>query len=696
MTVTISRTLQGKLLAFKISLTSEQNGRWYIILLRGAALRGDPLVTLTVENAMQGGASIRRFLPLRFAGKTLAELFMVCVAEDQSMAIVVHGEHTGSDLGVRLIGIPRLVAALVLVCLQPSILLPRRAGKTMRGRGGFRKRLAVAAIRLGPRLSYPAWQRMYDRWQPASGENALLGTTLALVFTNGEQDRMALDATLASLNAASRGLLDTRLRLLIIDRSTSQPADALRAGLDGAAEDFFIVLQAGEVIAPHAITALARYAETRQLPIVYADEDRIDLAGNRSDPVFKPEPSRMLMLSGALATGVFLLRRDALEALKQGPADCADALRLDAWLRLSRLSGGDGKTAFSGRLPLILTHRRPDTAATPPELLAAIARLHLGSAWIGDINAAQLPLRIRPGIASLAPRVSLIVASTARLPHVRRCLAEVLAQTRYPDFEMIIVLAQNAPPDPAQQASLAPILADPRVRVIFAPMEKFNYSKANNVAVKHSAAPLICLLNDDVAPITPDWLSIMVGHLQDEHIAAVGAKLYYPEQTVQHGGVIMGLAGLCDHSFRFLPRGDPGYAARASVEQELSAVTAACMLIRKPVFDAVGGLDENFASAFNDVDLCLKIRDAGYGIIWSAQAELWHHETITFGQHYADEHKPIAKRDIGIMRERWAEWCAVDPYHNPNLSLNAQSEWELAFPPRLGDLPEALGLVVTE
>ena len=155
----------------------------------------------------------------------------------------------------------------------------------------------------------------------------------------------------------------------------------------------------------------------------------------------------------------------------------------------------------------------------------------------------------------------------------------------------------------------------------------------------------------------------------------------------------MGLSGLCDHAFRLLPRKAAGYAARASVEQEYAAVTAACMLIRKSVYAAVGGLDEHFASAYNDVDLCLRLREAGHGIVWSAQAELWHHETVSFGKHYADEDKPLAERDIAIMRERWQGWCAADPFHNPNLSLDVQSEWELAFPPRLGGLPEALGLV---
>lgn len=686
--------MQGKRRGIEISLKSRRNGCWYFVMLSGQAIRSDAFVSLTVDDDWPAGVSTGRFIPLRLGRKIVARVLLICVPAGEHQAFIeVYGERSERRSQVRLMAVPQLVAALMLICLHPSILLPRASVKQMSGRTSLRKRLALAAISLGPRISYPAWQRRFDCWEKTAVSTPPPGTIMALVFTRGDQNRAALDASLASLDAASGGPPNTVLPVTTIDGLSDASSATLRAALDASTADFVIVLQAGEVIAPHAIGALARFAEMKQLAIVYADEDRVDFAGIRSDPIFKPEPNRMLMLSGALATGIFLIRRDALDVLERAAAGSADALRLDAWLRLNTRAMPGGNATFSGRVPLILTHRRPDTIATPPDLLATLAREHLGSGWIGEIDATRLPLRIRPGIAAPAPKVSLIVPSTARLTHVRACLTAVLEQTLYPNFEMIIVLSQHAPLDAIQKENLAPIMADARVRVVFAPMEQFNYSRANNIAVQQSTAPLICLLNDDVSPIASDWLSIMVGHLQDERIAAVGAKLYYPDATVQHGGVIMGLCGLCDHSFRLLPRGEAGYGARASVEQELSAVTAACLLIRKPVFDAVGGLDEHFASAFNDVDLCLKMRQAGHGIIWSAQAELWHHETISFGKHYADDDKSLAERDIAIMRERWAGWCAVDPFHNPNLSLEPQSEWELASPPRLGDLPESLGLV---
>jgi GT2 family glycosyltransferase len=684
--------MRDKLRSIEVTLKSRRNGGWTIALLWGQAVQGDALVSIAVDQAEPAGMSARRFIALRLGRWVFLQLMLICVTGAAQRAVIeVFGENAERRLKLRLVAVPQAAAALLLVCLRPSILLPSAPDRRRGGRRNLRTRLAEAAIKLGPRISYAAWQRRFDCWATVAATPSA-ASVMALVFTRGAQDRAALAASLSAIDAAAKAW-PAPLAILILDGSAADPAARLRTALDAATAAFVVVLQAGEVIAPHAIAALVRFAEIRQLAIVYADEDRVDVAGLRSAPFFKPEASRMLMLSGLLASGVFLIRRDALAGFPDAASGCADALRMDAWLRQRARGSAAGDAIFSGRLPLILSHRRPDTAAPPPGLLAAIARADLGSGWAGEIDATGLPLRIQPGVLAPAPRVSLIVPSSGRRPHVRGCLSAILEQTRYPDFEMIILLSQAAPLDAAQQEVLAPILADARVRVVFAPAEKFNYSRANNIAVAHSTAPLICLLNDDVSPIAPDWLSLMVGHLQDAHIAAVGAKLYYPDATVQHGGVIMGLSGLCDHAFRGLPRKAAGYTARASVEQEYAAVTAACMLIRKSVYAAVGGLDEDFASAYNDIDFCLRLRKAGHGIVWSAQAELWHHETVTFGKHYADADKPLADRDIAVMRERWSGWCAADPFHNPNLSLALQGEWELAFPPRLGDLPGALGLV---
>ncbi|MBV9813215.1 MAG: glycosyltransferase family 2 protein, partial [Acetobacteraceae bacterium] len=178
----------------------------------------------------------------------------------------------------------------------------------------------------------------------------------------------------------------------------------------------------------------------------------------------------------------------------------------------------------------------------------------------------------------------------------------------------------------------------------------------------------------------------MAAHLADPSVAVVGAKLLYPNRTVQHAGVVMGLGGLCDHAYRHAPRRAPGYAWRAGLAQEVSAVTGACLLTRRSIYDRLGGLDERYASAFNDVDFCLRVREAGYRVVFAPAAELIHHEGFTYGSHYSGARAAEERADVARLRARWSAVMAADPFHSPNLDLTAAGrEWSLAFPPRRPD-----------
>ncbi len=238
------------------------------------------------------------------------------------------------------------------------------------------------------------------------------------------------------------------------------------------------------------------------------------------------------------------------------------------------------------------------------------------------------------------------------------------------------------------------MLADPRARVVVLDVAEFNYSKANNFGASVSDSEILCLLNDDVEPIEPRWLEFMVGHLSDPHVGAVGAKLIYPDGRVQHGGVIIGLAGLCEHAFRYLRRDEPGYWGRAILEQEMSAVTGAALLVRRNAFEAVDGLDESYAIAFNDVDFCLRMREKGWSIVFSAAAELRHYESVSLGYHFSGERAALEQIEVARMRQRWRSVCIADPFHNPNLRLTLGREWTIAFPPRVerpyGEIPDEL------
>ncbi len=263
-----------------------------------------------------------------------------------------------------------------------------------------------------------------------------------------------------------------------------------------------------------------------------------------------------------------------------------------------------------------------------PSGLPARMRARLAEAAAPAPLPAAAP-RIRPTAPTDLPSVSLIVPTPCRARAARACLDAVLARTRYSDFELVLVLAQPDPPDAAQRRFLARFARDRRVRVVLAPMAAFNFAAACNRGAAAARGVLLCLLNDDVTPRDPGWLAAMAGHLADPGVGVVGARLLYPDGTVQHAGVALCADGTGRHIDRFRP-------ARAAppASREVAAVTGACLLTPRTLWDRLGGLDESFATAFNDLDYCLRVRATGARVVLAAEAELTHAESRSFGRHY--------------------------------------------------------------
>ena len=406
-------------------------------------------------------------------------------------------------------------------------------------------------------------------------------------------------------------------------RTFDAARESLAHKLANIPHDYVALVQAGEVIPAHGFALAGHFiAALGSPPLVLADEDNLKETGARHDPLFKPQPNRILMLSGTLSRGLGLVRRDVITELYPDTASWAETALLEMWLRL--YEGGLSRDTY--RIPFILAHRRADTQAAPPSSVADIVAAHLARCGLlASINAERFPLDVHILPASF-DKVSIIIPTAGRRSEIVRCLTGLLLNTDWPNFEMILVVSQWDDLDQQQKENLRDLSADSRVRILHYRIGEFNYSSANNYAVSHSESDFICFVNDDVLPISSDWLAILMGNLSDPSVAAVGARLLYENQTIQHAGVIMGLGGLCEHAFRHLPQGEPGYAGLARLDREVSAVTGACLLMRRKVFDAIGGMDELFASAFNDIDLCMKIRARGHAIIWSAHAELFHFE----------------------------------------------------------------------
>jgi GT2 family glycosyltransferase len=299
-----------------------------------------------------------------------------------------------------------------------------------------------------------------------------------------------------------------------------------------------------------------------------------------------------------------------------------------------------------------------------------------------DARVEQLPhghYRVHWGLGERPPKVSLVIPTRDRVDLLRTCVESLLERTDYPDFELVVV--DNQSRDPEALAYLASLEADGRARVLRydAP---FNYSAINNWAVARCDGAIIGLLNNDLEVISPGWLREMASHALRPEIGAVGAMLYYPDDTMQHAGVILGIGGVANHAYLGQPRGWPGHGGRAKVAQNLSAVTGACLVVRRAAFERVGGLDESLEVAFNDVDFCLRLRAAGLRNVWTPFAEFYHFESASRGSDDTPEKAARFRGEVERMQSRWQEQLYWDPAYNPNLTLFG-TDFGYGFPPRV-------------
>ena len=645
---------------------------WHLILLRVRGLRSDWIARLRMEGDA-GAQEMRLVLPMRgrVFGFKLGVAFVGVRA--RRFGVLLRSE---SDAPQR--------ARLLLLPIPPWLAV---VGTWMQNRDAFTgaygkaagpwaarvRRGAASAAFQGQAVAadYRLWALLHDAWNSAALDAVAARltarpTVTALVFGS---DDVALAATMASVRAQAYPAES----IVVVRPEATGPWRGAIAG------EWVAVLQAGEVLPRQALLLLVDAVGRAPADVLLADEDRIAADGVRSAPWFKPEPGPVTMCSGLLSRGVWLVRAGVLAlALEREVVPAwAECVRLAAWFSVYGAGG------LARRVPRVLTHRRDDAEAAPGAVLAGVVDAGLARLGVRATVEPGFPLRLRWDGGGWAPRVSVIVPSRLNGAVQLRCLLDVLARTAYPNYEMVVVVTQRRRPDRAQRRAVRRLRAAGPVRVVWLRRGTFNYSIANNVGAGRTRGELLCLLNDDVSTLQPDWLDRMTAVFSDPVVGVVGAKLYYPDMRVQHGGVIMGLAGLADHAHRFLPQGEPGYMWRAVLDQEMSVVTGACMMVRRTVFEQAGGLDPVFPSGFNDVDFCLRVRVLGYSVVMAASVELVHHETLSFGHHYA--HAPEREAaDVALMRARWPKVIAADPFHNPNLSLAPLNEWALASPPRLG------------
>ena len=422
--------------------------------------------------------------------------------------------------------------------------------------------------------------------------------------------------------------------------------------------------------------------------LLYSDEDCLSPSGQRRSPYFKCDWNPELFYSRNLLGNFAVYRRSAIEAAGGIASKFPAARRLDLALRcIARIPPQNIR-----HIPFVLCHRgrsaewegqEPyENDASGTDALAAM-RAHFNSHYGVRVEPGshRATFRVHYPVPDPAPLVSLLIPTRDALEVLQKCIKSVLAHTDYPNWEIIVL--DNQTTDPAALRYLADIAQDARIRVVRYDLP-FNYSAINNFGVGVARGEIIGLLNNDVEVIHADWLTELVSHAVRPEIGAVGAKLLYSDGYVQHAGVVVGLGGLAGHVHRFIAGDHPGYAGLAQLTQAFSAVTAACLLVRRDVYLAVGGLDEeNLTVAYNDVDLCLRIRDAGFRNVWTPHALLYHHESYSRG----DDQESPAKRarfetEKAYMLKRWHTDKVPDPFYSPNLTTDKE-DYSIAHVPRV-------------
>lgn len=441
---------------------------------------------------------------------------------------------------------------------------------------------------------------------------------------------------------------------------------------------YVVPLRDGDVPAPHALYWVAVESSLHsKVAMIYSDEDRLGRGGVRCAPRFKPDWSPTLQRCGN-----YLGKLSAIEAqvwLRCGGVrlERGDDDGYELSLRVIE-SLGDGVVHH---IPAVLCHRMHPPAdwvqMDTPSLLEAHLRRCGVSGQVKGIG--PTGLRIRYALTR-HPLVSVLIPTRDGAALLSRCLAGVLGRTRYRRLEVLVV--DNGSTQADALALLAEVAGDSRVRVLRDP-RAFNFSALNNLAAREAQGEVLCLLNNDTDVIAPDWLDEMLGHLLQERVGAVGAKLLYPDARVQHGGDLLGRDGIGRHLHTLLGRDAPGYQGRAALAQELSAVTAACLLTWRDLYLSLGGLDErNLPVAYNDLDYCLRLGRAGYRVVWTPHAELYHWEKVSRGPTRSPSTERRARRELAHMRRRWASFAGSDPYYNPNLD-DLRADFSLATAPRV-------------
>ncbi|MGI9072894.1 MAG: glycosyltransferase [Bryobacteraceae bacterium] len=459
-----------------------------------------------------------------------------------------------------------------------------------------------------------------------------------------------------------------KIKIIYLEKQSGIAA-ALNAALSLASGEYVALLDHDDTFSPHALgyvsEAINRHTEA---DLIYSDEDKLDERGARYQPFFKPDWSPDLILSTNYVCHLLVLRKALMDKVGEFCPETDGSQDYDYILRASK------RARQIVHIPHVLYHWRagPNSTASSVESKPytieasrrALERFCREMGHPARVEPADLPgaWRLRYPISE-GNRVSIIIASGGNVEILRDNLESLFTRTEYRNFEVVVV-------DNSQDTHIQELLnefatAGNTVRYIDWRQQPFNYSKINNVAARQCETPILLFLNDDVSVINNEWLTSMVELIGRPEVGAVGAKLLFPNGSIQHAGVVMGLFDNCGHAFYSMDGALPHYFGFTEMIRNVSAVTGACLMTKADVFWKAGGFDEErLAVAFNDVDVCLKIGASGYRVLFTPFAQLYHHESFSKTQKDLIPHPT----EVAIMQSKWREVIASDPYYSPNLT----------------------------
>ena len=480
------------------------------------------------------------------------------------------------------------------------------------------------------------------------------------------------DSTLSSLASESEAS-DPRIKLITLTENKGI-SENTNAGIEACTGDFICFFDHDDILEPDLLFEYKKaISKNPNTDLLYCDEDKLMPNGKLSQPFFKPDFSIDLLRNNNYVCHMLSIRKSLYGQLEPNTKEFDGAQDHNLVLQASE------KARHIQHVPKVLYHWRISDNSTAAnanskpyatEAGLRAVRNHLERVGLkATVKQSRRPFTyaIRYAVPDNKPLVSIIIPTKDHVDLLSRCIDSIIEKSTYTSYE--IVLVENNSTDPATFDYYKEVETKHPgiVRTVFWTAE-FNFSKLMNFGAEHAKGDFFLLLNNDTEVISPDWIETMLGIVARPEVGIVGVRLYYPDNTIQHAGLCV-TGGVAGHLGRNLPKGDWGYFALHDSEQNLSAVTAACMLTKREVFEKTGGWTEELSVAFNDVDFCLKTRDKGFLIVYTPEVELYHHESVSRGQEDNVEKRIRFHKEVAYMNYRWAKYYVEgDPYINPNIA----------------------------